>query len=227
MERITDNKITIWKINATRDPEKINHCLGILSAYELTQAKNILHESQRNLYIISHAASRQILANYLHIPLSEIHIDLHDNGKPFLRNSNGVHFNLSHTHNVALFGLSNNKSIGLDVEFINSGRNILGIAKRFFSPSEYKWLRQSPHQEQLKIFYQLWCYKEACLKGVGCGLKGGLDHFSINDSQIQAGGNTLVHDSIWHFQPIKVSSEHVAAIAHKQDPFKYVLSYWD
>ena len=227
MKKPNDNEISIWEIKAECEPDKISYFLNILSIDEKNIAANIANESQRNLFITSHAATRCLLSHYLKLPTTEIDIAIHENGKPYIKNTHRIHFNLSHTQGIALFGLSTTESIGLDIEHIKPERNILGVAKRFFNALEYQWIQEEEKDKQLNLFYQLWCLKEACLKGVGCGLQGGLNSFAIKKEHVCNGGNTQVHNSTWHFQPINISNQYKAAIAHQHSAFKYQLLHWD
>jgi len=221
------NKITVWKIKAESEKDRISSLLNLLSIDEKNTANNISSESQRNLFITSHAATRSLLSRLLKLPTTEIDIAIHENGKPYIKDTHQLHFNLSHTQEVALLGLSNTESIGLDIEYINPKRNILGVAKRFFHPVEYKWILEEEIGKQLNLFYQLWCLKEACLKGVGCGLQGGLNSFAIKKEQVHNGGKVEVHNNTWHFQTVNISNQYKAAIAHQHSNFKYEMLYWD
>lgn len=64
--------------------------------------------------------------------------------------------------------------LGVDFEQVKSTRNILGVAKHWFSAKEYLYLSGLNAQQQNNHFYLLWTAKEAYLKALGVGISGGL-----------------------------------------------------
>jgi len=228
MNSTTDNPVTIWQIDTINDPSKLTVYFDLLSAEEATRAKKMRVESSRNSYITSHAVMRLILKKYLRLPEpeSKINIQLQNHGKPYINHTQPVYFNLSHTKDIALFGISTKNSVGIDIEYIKPGRDIVNIAKRFFHPDEFKWLTQVDTQKQVNNFYQLWCYKEACLKGIGSGLQGDLSSFAISPNELQTGGNIMIQNSNWHFQPITTFDNYKAAVSHEHNSFQQKLIQW-
>lgn len=157
--------------------------LTLLSAPEQTQAARFVFEVHRTRYVKSHSALREILIRTLG---ENPHFSATDKGKPYLKDFPQLEFNLSHAENAAVIGLSLNTPVGVDVEYIKTNHDYIGIAERFFAPSEFETLKSKPSPE---TFYTLWTRKEAYLKCIGEGIAHGLHHL------IPA--NMLIHD----FQP--------------------------
>lgn len=108
-------------------------------------------------------------------------------GKPFLADLPDIHFNLSHSGDYIACAFSD-REIGLDLQEHSRTRiSILRIAGRFFSPEEHAAVLALPPDEKeinpdnsacrLPFFYRLWSIKEAYLKYLGCGLRGGMDGY--------------------------------------------------
>ncbi|MBR1742986.1 MAG: 4'-phosphopantetheinyl transferase superfamily protein [Lachnospiraceae bacterium] len=112
------------------------------------------------------------------ISSEDLEICYHENGKPYLGNRNGVFFNLSHSGEYVICAVSE-KEVGCDVEKISEYRE--GVAKRFFSSSEYEMLLDlKTEQEKAEIFFRLWTLKESYIKAIGKGLSMPLDSFSFS-----------------------------------------------
>ena len=89
-----------------------------------------------------------------------------ENGKPYFSKSNAPFFSLSHTKGIAAAALGerNDGLIGIDLEIINSARDLGGIAKRFFSNDELLRYEQDKSPDR---FYSVWTEKEARVKLFG------------------------------------------------------------
>ena len=99
-----------------------------------------------------------ILAGYLNVTPEKIIFSYASNGKPELAgglNESGLKFNLSHSHDRALLGVTINSCIGVDIEFINHEFATEEIAQRFFAPSEVARLLAMPATESTRRIFQL------------------------------------------------------------------------
>lgn len=93
---------------------------------------------------------------------SETQLAYGSNGKPYLKDGT-FYFNLSHSGDYVVLATST-KEIGVDVEKIEPYSD--SVAKRCFTPPEYKWLKQ---ERNIEAFYRLWTAKESVMKGTGLG----------------------------------------------------------
>lgn len=85
--------------------------------------------------------------------------------RPYLNGSFGVtvDFNVSHSGEYVLCGLSTGAKIGIDIEFIDQSINYMGLSSSVFSKQEVK-LINSPSD-----FFNLWAKKESLIKVIGTG----------------------------------------------------------
>lgn len=140
--------------------------------------------------IKSNDRTKELEQRILSEGLRELHIEGADSfaasmirhsadGKPFLPDYPGFHFNFSHSGSLLACAFSE-REIGLDLqahEHVSSGR-WENISKRFFTAEEYEALRAAPErQTQAGLFFRLWTLKEAYLKYIGCGLRGEMNSF--------------------------------------------------
>lgn len=85
-----------------------------------------------------------------------------ENGKPL---AEGVHFSLSHSGKYAVCAVGDCE-IGVDIEAPK--KNVLPLAKRFFTEEEY--LKIAASETPQEDFCALWVVREACIKCSGDGL---------------------------------------------------------
>ena len=102
-------------------------------------------------------------------------ITVDENSKPKFARA-PLHFNLSHSGNVAICAMSP-WSIGCDVEKIHDID--MALAKRFFCQKEYEQILACEKQEQKQMFFRLWTLKESFMKCTGLGFKLPLSEFCI------------------------------------------------
>ncbi len=97
-----------------------------------------------------------------------------------------VRFNLSHSHGLALFAVTRDQEIGVDLECVRDDLEVEQIANLFFSPREVAMLRDLPGAMRNEAFFRCWTLKEAYIKTLGKGLSIPLDRFTVSVSPGQA-----------------------------------------
>lgn len=97
-----------------------------------------------------------------------IEISVEPHGKPILSPPSRLHFNLSHSHGVALCVVGD-APCGCDVERVSSFDDAL--ARHALTEGEYRLLQTAVGEPaRREMFFRLWTRKEAFLKAVGRGL---------------------------------------------------------
>ena len=139
------------------------------AAGEVDRAAHFYSEEVRVRYLRSHRALRSVLAGVTSAPLD---FALAENGKPFLPGAPEIHFNLSHSREMALAGVALGVEVGVDIEFLRPIPERAAIAERFFPPSEAEALLAMPEAERERDFFRRWTRIEAMLKARGIGLYG-------------------------------------------------------
>ncbi|MEE0931404.1 MAG: 4'-phosphopantetheinyl transferase superfamily protein [Acutalibacteraceae bacterium] len=112
----------------------------------------------------------------------DMHYSSEEYGKPYFENLKNLHFNASHSGEMALCAFSDSE-VGCDIEIISKSNT--DLAKRFFTQSEYEFIISTDKEctdissQQEERFYRIWTLKESFLKLTGEGLSGGLNTFEI------------------------------------------------
>ena len=135
---------------------------------EQERAAAFLREQDGRRWAASRWALRRVLGRYLDRPPAEVELELGENGKPRLRNRD-LEFNLSHSEGLALVAVAD-RPVGVDVEAIRPGRDVLALAQRALPAGESEAVRAASPEERERAFYRAWARHEARLKCLGTGL---------------------------------------------------------
>ena len=97
--------------------------------------------------------------------ITDLSVDMDENGKPYLPNNDKLYFNLSHDGDIAVCVLSDSP-VGVDVCADRSlDREVADFA---FSGEERSYLDQTDDKDE--AFTRIWAEKESYLKMTGTGL---------------------------------------------------------
>lgn len=187
------DSVEVWTIDLKTDTPFIEAAMASLPADERARAGRFRVAAARNRYLLAHSALRRLLAPKLNQTPGNISFQPGPNGKPELAGSikQPLHFNLSHSGDLALVAISSVAPVGVDVEQIRPLANAVRLAGRFFKPSESAALSQCPASERQAAFFRVWTRKEALLKATGQGIAYGLGRFEVS---CEPGGGLLAVD---------------------------------
>jgi 4'-phosphopantetheinyl transferase len=115
-----------------------------------------------------------VLAHYVDIEPAALRFRTGPAGKPALLDCQGdphaLRFNLSHSHGRMLIAVANGRDVGVDLELVRGNREVLKLAERFYTQTEFESIRTSPVVDHALQFHRLWVAKEAVLKARGAGI---------------------------------------------------------
>ena len=182
------SQVELWWFSLSVDEHTLASLIALLSPTEMARANRFRFDHHRRRYQIAHGVLRILLANHLHCSPAAIAFTYSERGKPAIADHcqpQGLQFNLSHSEDLGIVGISRDRLIGVDVEYVREMDNLDSLVKRFFCAEEYQYFQQAPPQQQQQIFFQLWTAKEAYLKATGAGLAGGLDQVQLSMSPLK------------------------------------------
>jgi len=177
------NEVHAWLIDVEADDSVIAELGAVLSTEEHSRCMKFRFQADRRRYLVSHGALRQVLSLYLGIAPQQLKFTHGRYGKPCLEGApapGDLRFNLSHSGDKALVGVTRGREIGVDIEFIQSQFDWERLAERFFAPQEVEMLRGLVHESRNRAFFSCWTRKEAYLKAKGLGLQLPLQDFSVS-----------------------------------------------
>lgn len=194
--------------------------LEILDPEELGVYQRYLVQAKKEEFLAGRVLLKTILAHYTARQPREIRFAKTDYGKLELPEEfqggleAPIKFNLSHSGQMVVAGVTLADEIGVDVEQIRGESALEKIAARFFAPGEIGSLAQSPPAIRQEMAYQIWTRKEAYIKAKGEGLSMGLDSFDI----------TIPDPSLFcHFQILEPSYA-LAVVVIRQPELDYRLT---
>lgn len=215
----------VWCVSLNQSDSSLQSLSLLLSPEECARADRFHFERDRRRFIVSQGTLRKLLGSYLTIPPEDVRLRRHNRGKPALDLSETGHnglvplkFNLSHSHELALYAITHNREVGVDIEHIRPVQDAEQIVKRMFSPQEQATFFAFPQPRRLEAFFQCWTRKEAFIKAIGEGLYYPLDRFSVEFTPGRPA--CLLHTapdpreaSRWSLRALNPASGYVAALA--------------
>jgi len=199
-----------------------------LDADERKRAKDFCSQQARARFIACRGILRIILGRYLGIESNIFHFHYGLRGKPSLTESR-IRFNLAHSGGWAIYGLTLDRNIGVDLERVVPFVEIEQFADRFLSDREKAAIHASSGIEQYEIFFKIWTAKEAYVKACGEGLAHTLDKVPSNyekPAYSSAIGGNMCEDSRWSFEQLIPAFDLMAAIVVEGSNYRLTCWRW-
>lgn len=167
-----ENEAHVWRASLEQPETVLLQLQHTLSADERLRAGKFHFDMDRRRFIIARGVLRTLLGRYLHMPPAQLQFAYSEHGKPSLDMpvpGKPLHFNLSHSHELALFAFSYAGPVGVDIEYMRPDVSAEEAARVSFSPREQALLFALPLEKRRQAFYTCWTRKEAYIKGRGTG----------------------------------------------------------
>lgn len=219
---LTKQAVHIWRSPLDLSAQRLHQLASTLSPDEQARANRFRFERDRHWFIAGRGILRLLLSCYLKMRPEQLQFAYSVHGKPTLdipdcqyQTQCNISFNISHSHGLALYGITRDRPIGIDIEHIRLVQEMEQLAERFFLPNEYALIQSFPPAQRQHLFFRLWTCKEAYLKATGEGITG-LKRVEISiapDSSIAALTINNAPASDWTLLPLKLGSDYTAALA--------------
>lgn len=216
-----NHEVHVWRVVLDHNPSWIDSLLYTLAEDEQARAARFYFPIHRERFIVARGVLREILGLYLNRAARSVSFCYGPHGKPALAGESGgnaIHFNMSHSHGVALYAVTRSGEIGIDLEFIREDLEVEHLAERLFSQREIATLRALPLSLRKYAFFLCWTRKEAYIKARGEGLSLPLDQFDV--SLIPGEPAALLRTQAdpdealrWSLQELSIGPGYVSALA--------------
>ena len=165
-------EVQCWSVRLDVPPEMLDSLAATLSLDERKRSTRLRFDRDRQRFMVARGVLRDLLGRYLGILPAQVRFAYNAFGKPELSPEFGssLRFNLSHSADLALIGITRDARIGVDLEYIRPQPEYLEIARSFFSATEVDELNGLPSPLQTEAFLNCWTRKEAYVKARGMGL---------------------------------------------------------
>lgn len=216
---LATGKVHVWRVELDQPEHLLEKFRETLEEHELDRASRFHFEKHRRHFIAARGALRQLLSQYLDTKPEAFRLAYGAYGKPAL---NGEHkhsrlrFNMSHSHEVALFAFAEDMEVGVDLEHIRADFASEEIARRYFSRREVETFNALPQHDQVAAFFRCWTRKEAFIKVIGLGLSQPLDQFDVTLVSEQPAALLWVSGddaSRWSLFDLEVGGDYAGALA--------------
>lgn len=168
------------------------------------QIRNYKNKDDKIRALVAGLMTRQVLGN-----LYYTNISYGAHGKPIISGCDNIHFNISHSGNHVILGVSET-IIGVDIEFISSPSKL--VAKKCFTDAEFQWFESV---DDITAFYKLWTGKESVIKAFGEGFHMNPNSFDI--LPIENGPHTI-NEVTWSMYWETLDEYQICVIAEGLQP---------
>jgi 4'-phosphopantetheinyl transferase len=204
---LSEGEVHVWRAWLDLPQPGIQALEQTLSDDERVRAQRFRFVKDRTHFIAARGLLRAILGRYLSREPQTLSFSYNAYGKPALAEmpegvgtnpscqrrlvaatasqsgrtkGEGLSFNATHAQGMALYAITCNRAIGVDLEYIQRQVEWEAVAERFFSPYEVSMLRAVPSHTRHIAFFNCWTRKEAYIKARGMGLSLALDQFDVS-----------------------------------------------
>jgi 4'-phosphopantetheinyl transferase len=219
---LSQDELHIWRASLAPPPADLGALYEVLDREERLRAERYVFARHRERFIVARGVLRNILSLYLSLSPSEILFEQNAYGKPSLKTGatagTHLHFNVSHSEDLALYAFAADAEVGVDVESIRPDFATERIAERFFSPAEVRALKELPAHLKAQAFFNCWTRKEAYIKALGKGLSHPLESFTVSltpglPAELLCDETDLSEAGRWELRALQVDLGYAAALA--------------
>ena len=182
---LADGEVHVWSAWLGRAQTDDAAGLAMLSEEERARAAKFHFGGDRRNFIARRSMLGAILGHYLQVEPSQVSLAYEERGKPRLAgpdNPAPLHFNCSHSRNLALCAVGRSAPLGVDVEQLRPVPEMADIVAAFCSGPENARISAAPPEKKLEAFFSLWTRKEAWLKATGEGIAGSLAQLDCSEA---------------------------------------------
>lgn len=228
---LSPHEVHLWRASLDQPVAMMQSLMQILSEEEQARARRFRRDSDRHHFAVGRGLLRLILGRYLAIAPQQLQFCYGAHGKPALVNAaerQNLQFNLSHSQELALYAITCDRQIGVDLEQIRALADVEQLTHRFFSAREYADFCALPLGQRLDAFFHGWTCKEAYLKAIGKGLTQ-LEQVEVSlipdaPARLLSIAQDRAIAAQWSLQTLKPASNYVAALA--VEGHNWTLTRW-
>ena len=175
-------RVDVWIAQPPRvdDPQVLAAYARLLSDEEHRRQRAFVFEKNRREHLVAHALVRSVLSQYEPTLPEAWRFTRNAHGRPAIDPPSRLRFNLAHHPTLVVCAVTTGAELGVDVEPIQRGDEILSVAEGTFAEPELVELRQLPLAERADRAVSLWTLKEAYIKARGLGLSLPLAGFAFD-----------------------------------------------
>jgi 4'-phosphopantetheinyl transferase len=152
----------------SRPPMSVSAAESTLSSADIVRVQLLRREEDRSRSRLGLAIARSVIGAWTNTEPSALSLLRSTTGKPSIA---GAHaFSIAHAGDRVVVAFTGEGHVGVDVERVQPGLDLDGIAARCWHTSEMAVWDRVVDAERLHWFYRHWTAKEAVVKALGLGV---------------------------------------------------------
>jgi 4'-phosphopantetheinyl transferase len=183
---------------------------NFLNVKETKKAERFYKPVDKNQYVISRAILKFILAAYSKMDVTNIHLGVFQNKKPFLVSHPWLRFNISHSKDFTAIAISR-KNVGIDIEYMAQDFDYEELLPDIFKFQEILSIENSTDKK--RAFYTAWTRKESFVKALGKGIDDDFKNIPCLDGQHSIDFTLLKNSENWQIISFNLKENYVGSIA--------------
>ena len=176
------SRIDLWctYISEIGDDSLLSRYDALLTAEERVRQGRFRFARDQRRFLVTRALVRTVLSRYAAVRPEEWSFSAGTHGRPAIhapRPAPALEFNISHSADLVLLGVTSDRTLGVDTESIAAREADIDGLDRYFAPEESAALLSLAPPERRRRFFELWTLKESYIKARAMGLAIPLDAF--------------------------------------------------
>jgi 4'-phosphopantetheinyl transferase len=200
-------EVDVWSAPLDVDEPTLMAMERTLSADERAHARGILDPLTRWRWVADHGWRRRLLGELLDCDPVSLAYTVNAHGRPDVAGS-AVSFSASRSQAGAVYAVSWDAVVGVDVEVLRDGVDVDAFARRFFTPAERAALAAVDAGSRNAACFACWSRKEAYAKAAGTGLV-----FPLTEVEVWAGDDRPTRWGDHEIHALALGDERVGALA--------------
>lgn len=219
---LSRDEVHVWRAALDLPAARLKSLGQILSTDEHQRAERFLFQKDRGKFVTTRGLLRIILSRYLGRDPDKLNFCYGPYGKPTCSDFNSdahqdrLCFNVSHSDGLALYAVTVDQELGIDLERVRTEVDYVAIAQRYFLPAETTALLALPPGYRREAFFRAWTCKEAYIKARGGAIFQALNQVEVSFAPGEA--MTLVRingvqaATNWSLLTFNLAPDYVAAL---------------
>ena len=166
---VVTDRVRVWIVPVDLPPDTAAGCLDVLDDGERARAAAFARPRDQKRFAVAHGALRILAAGELDTRPAALTWLAGRYGKPELAPPwSGLRTSLSHSGDLVAVAVSTDRPVGVDIQHLVPGLDVVGLAARFFPPDEAEYVAAGRDAgARADRFAHLWARKEAVVKAAG------------------------------------------------------------
>jgi 4'-phosphopantetheinyl transferase len=206
MPVLLPNEVHVWKVDLDSPMGEGSGDATFSAASSEVAGRDDLELRRRST---ARMALNTILAAYLKVSRTSVHLSKNSFGKPILdgqHHREKIEFNVSHSNDVSLIAVSADSRLGIDIESVDMTFPVRSVL-RHFSASGLFAVGDPAGATDVNSFFEFWTRNEAYAKATGLGFSG------LLASQSGAASMSELDPGDWSITSFRPGGKFMGAIA--------------